>query len=342
MGSISQPISPESPNRLPALSGSTPSHQGSARAANPSWPPSTSPFEPRDAAGTLRRTFPPSSSIAPNLTPPRQETTSGNFSLLHPEHDKTTNSGHEWLFARDSQELGPSCSSSNLQLSRMQTTRDSQHQLYNMLPNAVAGPSSSGPPFQAPPPEPYGGGNIDFQWMANPNVYPPPLFPGYNTNPMSGDPNSRADSETMAQVGAADYTNALNIFRHLQAALPHIRPASALGPPATGQNFSSLLDIAHTASDMLEGKTPKPAPVRQRTHPREPLEPRFQGGKRARVDTYCRGCGATETPEWRRGPLGPRTLCNACGLVHMKMQRKKKKKAEERAVQENAGQPPPL
>lgn len=26
----------------------------------------------------------------------------------------------------------------------------------------------------------------------------------------------------------------------------------------------------------------------------------------------CLGCGATETPEWRRGPMGPRTLCNAC------------------------------
>lgn len=33
----------------------------------------------------------------------------------------------------------------------------------------------------------------------------------------------------------------------------------------------------------------------------------------------CLGCQATETPEWRRGPLGPRTLCNACGLVFAKL-----------------------
>jgi hypothetical protein len=26
-----------------------------------------------------------------------------------------------------------------------------------------------------------------------------------------------------------------------------------------------------------------------------------------------------ETPEWRRGPLGPRTLCNACGLIYAKL-----------------------
>ncbi|EIW66545.1 hypothetical protein TREMEDRAFT_57734 [Tremella mesenterica DSM 1558] len=45
----------------------------------------------------------------------------------------------------------------------------------------------------------------------------------------------------------------------------------------------------------------------------------------------CLGCGATETPEWRRGPMGPRTLCNACGLVHMKLQRKKRKLEEKAA-----------
>jgi hypothetical protein len=28
----------------------------------------------------------------------------------------------------------------------------------------------------------------------------------------------------------------------------------------------------------------------------------------------CEVCGATETPQWRRGPGGKRTLCNACGV----------------------------
>jgi len=29
---------------------------------------------------------------------------------------------------------------------------------------------------------------------------------------------------------------------------------------------------------------------------------------------FCHFCGRKETPEWRKGPSGPATLCNACGL----------------------------
>lgn len=30
----------------------------------------------------------------------------------------------------------------------------------------------------------------------------------------------------------------------------------------------------------------------------------------------CEGCGVTSTPQWRRGPSGKRTLCNACGVKY--------------------------
>lgn len=37
----------------------------------------------------------------------------------------------------------------------------------------------------------------------------------------------------------------------------------------------------------------------------------------------CHRCGTTETPEWRSGPNGLRTLCNACGLFHAKLVKRK-------------------
>ncbi|TKY89728.1 hypothetical protein EX895_001513 [Sporisorium graminicola] len=42
----------------------------------------------------------------------------------------------------------------------------------------------------------------------------------------------------------------------------------------------------------------------------------------------CLGCHAKETPEWRKGPMGPRTLCNACGLLYAKLTKRKQQEAE--------------
>ncbi|KAI9099292.1 PAS domain-containing protein, partial [Phlyctochytrium arcticum] len=47
--------------------------------------------------------------------------------------------------------------------------------------------------------------------------------------------------------------------------------------------------------------------------------------KKSRIPTeelFCRQCGTTQSPEWRKGPAGPKTLCNACGLAYSKKQRK--------------------
>ncbi|KAF0894598.1 hypothetical protein E2562_001898 [Oryza meyeriana var. granulata] len=39
-----------------------------------------------------------------------------------------------------------------------------------------------------------------------------------------------------------------------------------------------------------------------------------QRNRQVRKDRRCSHCGTSETPQWRMGPEGPGTLCNACGI----------------------------
>ncbi|KAM3428866.1 hypothetical protein MY4824_008571 [Beauveria thailandica] len=41
----------------------------------------------------------------------------------------------------------------------------------------------------------------------------------------------------------------------------------------------------------------------------------------------CTDCGTLDSPEWRKGPSGPKTLCNACGLRWAKKEKKRTKLA---------------
>lgn len=41
--------------------------------------------------------------------------------------------------------------------------------------------------------------------------------------------------------------------------------------------------------------------------------------------TFCSQCGAMDTPVWRAGPFGHKTLCNACGVRWMKVAKKERK-----------------
>mmetsp|Transcript_6781 Transcript_6781/g.11841 ORF Transcript_6781/g.11841 Transcript_6781/m.11841 type:complete len:250 (-) Transcript_6781:2465-3214(-) len=64
-------------------------------------------------------------------------------------------------------------------------------------------------------------------------------------------------------------------------------------------------------------------------------------------DQTCTQCGTSDTPNWRRGPLGIRTLCNACGLQWSRQQKKKvlaDRRAQQRSKKSTANattQPPP-
>ncbi|GAA5862492.1 hypothetical protein JCM3774_002535 [Rhodotorula dairenensis] len=51
----------------------------------------------------------------------------------------------------------------------------------------------------------------------------------------------------------------------------------------------------------------------------------------------CESCGTINSPEWRKGPSGVKSLCNACGLRYARHVSREKKKAEMRAIVESGG-----
>lgn len=66
--------------------------------------------------------------------------------------------------------------------------------------------------------------------------------------------------------------------------------------------------------------------------PADKTDPRYGGNpyldkkskKVKSADEYvCTDCGTLDSPEWRKGPNGPKTLCNACGLRWAKKEKKK-------------------
>lgn len=72
---------------------------------------------------------------------------------------------------------------------------------------------------------------------------------------------------------------------------------SALLPTASASAYSENLSIPPSSTTGIN-------------------EPKAKKAKKLKLldQHVCVTCGRTDSPEWRKGPQGPKTLCNACGL----------------------------
>ncbi|CEP20829.1 GAT3 [Cyberlindnera jadinii] len=94
-------------------------------------------------------------------------------------------------------------------------------------------------------------------------------------------------------------------------------PFSLNGPihapvyPEVPRHYSLPVNVipAQNGAHPIQGVYPHPLQGQTRRRPRSKRYTNLQ----------CQRCGITETPEWRKGPNGARTLCNACGLFHAKV-----------------------
>lgn len=117
----------------------------------------------------------------------------------------------------------------------------------------------------------------------------------------------------------------------LRAADPDAQPSQQPQPPSLSSSFPSAMS---TYGGLLAGfrrsfdefnRAPSGAP--QGAFDEDDAQEGASRKKPKRVhgmvETHvCVTCGRTDSPEWRKGPMGPKTLCNACGLRWAKQLRK--------------------
>ncbi|KZT01417.1 uncharacterized protein LAESUDRAFT_484345 [Laetiporus sulphureus 93-53] len=116
-------------------------------------------------------------------------------------------------------------------------------------------------------------------------------------------------------------------------ARPPKRPWEDDGNPASSNGYADgqgqYPDIADrsTAEADMEIIRSKRATSTSAAAPGQPKS-KYRKRSRATPPGKCHSCNIRETPEWRRGPDGARTLCNACGLHYAKLMRKRDKGAD--------------
>ncbi|KAG4395210.1 hypothetical protein AAZX31_20G167100 [Glycine max] len=106
------------------------------------------------------------------------------------------------------------------------------------------------------------------------------------------------------------------------------RPAMNLISPASsfvGENMQpnvisskSSSDSENFAESQLVPKMPKQASEEPKKKKKVklplPLVPADNNQNASQPVRKCMHCEITKTPQWRAGPMGPKTLCNACGV----------------------------
>ncbi|KAF8605817.1 hypothetical protein BDV93DRAFT_604844 [Ceratobasidium sp. AG-I] len=176
---------------------------------------------------------------------------------------------------------------------------------------------------------------------------------GSSSSQRPNSPDRQANDPRPRRTDEVQYGPIGNSYRHIISTVSQVSPSSS-STGSTGQTFEpEIVDgMIHQAVQGLRQLDPTRAG--QYAHPYEYGVPAMASGavaeapaetvfvqyyedgradnnptkkkKRERKGaTQCASCQATSTPEWRRGPLGPRTLCNACGLVYAKLMKKRAK-----------------
>lgn len=155
-----------------------------------------------------------------------------------------------------------------------------------------------------------------------PPFYMPPFFPqAGQASPAPGPPDPKSPLPTPP----VDPTAQNQLVPSPYGQLPGV--GTPFNAPGTMPYFFSAPGFANPFMMMgMPMATPspeeKPEPEGKKGRARRRRQPYS-----SRRNLQCQMCGVTETPEWRRGPAGDHTLCNACGLHYAKSVRRQREQA---------------
>ncbi|KAI8975215.1 hypothetical protein BDF20DRAFT_914178 [Mycotypha africana] len=140
-------------------------------------------------------------------------------------------------------------------------------------------------------------GEDQFEALFNPNVYTQGVLSNY------------------------DLSASVSLFTGLHYDLGERSRGISMGIPGELFNALSSTTAPEDAGvrDDEEGSRDTPMAASEAT------ADKLKVGKKRRAEEeaerICTDCGRTDAPEWRRGPKGPKTLCNACSIRWSKSQK---------------------
>ncbi|TFK40179.1 hypothetical protein BDQ12DRAFT_664683 [Crucibulum laeve] len=102
-------------------------------------------------------------------------------------------------------------------------------------------------------------------------------------------------------------------------------PATTSGDKTTAEQDMEIIRTKRATSAAGGNSTAGQPKSKYRKRSLTLISSALWSGQRATPPGKCHSCNIRETPEWRRGPDGARTLCNACGLHYAKLMRKRDK-----------------
>lgn len=131
------------------------------------------------------------------------------------------------------------------------------------------------------------------------------VLEGSNTCPVENE--KTLDLKTAFPVKRARSKRRRPLFFNPWLAISVVPPPRKRYHSLSGRNFKSV-DITET-----------PFPVKRKQQIIDPSvletsEMKKHPPQQPVLTRKCTHCETTETPQWREGPLGPKTLCNACGV----------------------------